>query len=70
VDQSQTEADIRADLVALGVRLGWIGVNNADETAVKIVMERLRDEGEGVLLIFDNAIDASALKPYIPLGKS
>jgi tetratricopeptide (TPR) repeat protein len=66
--RAQTEPEIRADLVALGIRLGWIGVNNADETAVKAVMERLRDEGEGVLLIFDNAIDASALKPYIPLG--
>ena len=31
-------------------------------------MERLRHEGEGILLIFDNAIDADALKPYLPRG--
>jgi hypothetical protein len=31
-------------------------------------MERLRHEGEGVLLIFDNAFDADALKPYLPRG--
>ena len=32
------------------------------------VMERLRHEGEGILLIYDNAIDAEALKPYLPRG--
>jgi hypothetical protein len=30
--------------------------------------ERLRHEGEGVLLIFDNAVDANALEPYLPRG--
>jgi hypothetical protein len=33
-------------------------------------MERLRHEGEGILLIFDNAADADALKPYLPPGGS
>ena len=31
-------------------------------------MERLAHEGEGILLIFDNAVDADALKPYLPRG--
>src|SRR4051812_40666982 len=31
-------------------------------------MERLRHEGEGFLLIFDNAIDARRLTPYLPRG--
>ena len=31
-------------------------------------MERLRHEGEGILLIYDNAIDANTLKPYLPRG--
>jgi len=31
-------------------------------------MERLRHEGERLLLIFDNAIDANALKAYLPRG--
>ena len=31
-------------------------------------MERLRHEGEGILIIFDNAVDANALNPYLPRG--
>src|SRR6516225_1935811 len=32
--------------------------------------ERLRHEGEGVLLIYDNAPDAAALREYLPRGGS
>jgi tetratricopeptide (TPR) repeat protein len=35
-----------------------------------MVMERLQHEGEGILLIFDNVIDADAVKPYLPRGGS
>jgi tetratricopeptide (TPR) repeat protein len=66
--RAQTEPGMRADLVALGVRLGWVGVDNKEEPALAAVMERLRYEGEGILLIFDNAMDADALKPYLPRG--
>ena len=66
--RAQTEAGMRADLVALGVRLGWVGADDKEEPALAAVMERLRHEGEGILLIFDNAIDADALKPYLPRG--
>jgi tetratricopeptide (TPR) repeat protein len=66
--RAQTESTLRADLVALGIRLGWIGADDKEEPAMAAVMERLRHEGEGVLLIFDNAIDAVALKPYLPRG--
>jgi hypothetical protein len=59
---------MRADLVALGVRLGWVGAEDKEEPAVEAVMERLRHEGEGILLIFDNAVDADALKSYLPRG--
>lgn len=52
-----------ADLVALGLRLGWVGADDKEEPALAKVIERLRHEGEGILLIFDNAIDADALKP-------
>jgi tetratricopeptide (TPR) repeat protein len=61
---------MRADLVALGVRLGWAGADDKEEPALATVMERLRHEGEGILLIFDNAIDADSLKPYLPRGGS
>jgi tetratricopeptide (TPR) repeat protein len=67
--RAQTEAGMRVDLVALGIRLGWIGVDDKEGPAVEAVMERLRHEGEGILLIFDNAVDAQALKPYLPRGE-
>jgi tetratricopeptide (TPR) repeat protein len=66
--RAQTETTMRSDLIALAVRLGWVAANDKEEPAVSIVMERLRHEGEGILLIYDNAIDADALKPYLPRG--
>lgn len=65
---AQTEPTLRAGLVALGVRLGWVGAEDKEEPALGLVMERLRHEGEGILLIYDNAMDANALKPYLPSG--
>jgi tetratricopeptide (TPR) repeat protein len=66
--RAQAETTLRADLVALGIRLGWVGADDKEEPALATVTERLRHEGEGILLIFDNAIDADALKPYLPRG--
>jgi len=66
--QAQTESTMRADLVSLGVRLGWVGTDEKEEPALAAVRERLRDEGDGLLLIFDNAIDATSLKQYLPPG--
>ena len=59
---------MRADLVALGVRLGWVAADDKEEPALAAVMERLPHDGEGILLIFDNAKDANAIKPYLPRG--
>jgi len=66
--RAQTDPSMRADLVALGVRLGWVGAEDEEEPALAVVMERLRHEREGILLIFDNAIDADAVKLYLPRG--
>jgi class 3 adenylate cyclase/Tfp pilus assembly protein PilF len=66
--RAQADPSIRADFVALGIRLGWVGADEKEEPAVAAVMERLRYEGDGILLIFDNAVDADALKPYLPRG--
>jgi hypothetical protein len=66
--RAQTEATLRADLVALGIRLGWADADANEEQAVGTVMERLRHEGDRILLIFDNAIDADELKAYLPRG--
>src|SRR6516162_5827598 len=66
--RAQSEPTVRADLVALGVRLGWVPSDEKEEPALVAVMERLRHEGEGILLIFDHAADADALKSYLPRG--
>jgi tetratricopeptide (TPR) repeat protein len=66
--RAQIEHTMRADLVALGVRLNWVVADEKEEPALTIVVERLRHEGDGILLIFDNATDANALKPYLPRG--
>jgi hypothetical protein len=66
--RAQADSALRADLVALGIRLGWVSADDKDGPAVEAVMQRLRHEGEGILLIFDNAVDADALKPYLPRG--
>jgi tetratricopeptide (TPR) repeat protein len=68
--RAQTEPTLRADLVALGVRLGWVPADEKVEPGLAAVMERLRHEGEGILLIYDNATDADQLKPYLPPGGS
>jgi len=66
--RAQNEATLRADLIGLGVRLHWIAADEKEESALAAVMERLRHEGEGILLIYDNIINANALKPYVPRG--
>ena len=66
--RAQTEPGMRADLVGLGIRLGWIALDEKEEPALAAAMERLRHEGEGILLIFDNAINTDGLKPYLPPG--
>jgi tetratricopeptide (TPR) repeat protein len=66
--RAQTDSGMRADLAALGVRLGWVSAEAKEDAALAAVMERLRHEGEGILLIFDNAMDAASLKSYLPRG--
>jgi tetratricopeptide (TPR) repeat protein len=66
--RAQSADGMRADLVGLGVRLKWVPPDEKEEPALAVVMERLRHEGEGLLLIYDNAVDAATLRPYLPTG--
>jgi hypothetical protein len=66
--RAQTEITLRADLVGLGVRLNWVAADEKEEPALALVMERLRHDGDGMLLIYDNAPDAAALRKYLPLS--
>ena len=63
-----TPDTLRASLVALGTRLAWLPPDMKEEEAVATTLARLRDDGEGILLIYDNAIDAKSLTPYLPQG--
>ncbi|WP_284309834.1 tetratricopeptide repeat protein [Labrys miyagiensis] len=66
--RAQTETTMRTDLVGLGARLNWVAANEKEEPAFTAVMERLRLEGDGVLLVYDNVMNAEALQPYLPRG--
>jgi tetratricopeptide (TPR) repeat protein len=66
--RAQTADSMRADLVSLGVRLRWVTAGEKEAPAFEKVMERLRHEGEGLLIIYDNATQADALKPFLPKG--
>jgi TIR domain len=66
--RAETEAGMRADLVGLGVRLNWVAADVKEEPAVAAVLERLRHEGEGILLIYDDALSADELKSHLPRG--
>jgi len=44
--RAQTEPTMRADLVALGIRLGWVDRDDKEETALAVVMECLRNDGK------------------------
>jgi tetratricopeptide (TPR) repeat protein/transcriptional regulator with XRE-family HTH domain len=64
--RAQTESTMRADLVALGVRLGWVTRDEQGAEAFRIVMDRLNSTNESILLIYDNVPDAVALTNHLP----
>jgi hypothetical protein len=66
--RAQTEPSMRADLVALGVRLGWVERDVKEDEGVAATLDRLRHDGEGILLIYDNAVDALTVGPFLPKG--
>jgi tetratricopeptide (TPR) repeat protein len=66
--RAETGSTLRADLVGLGVRLGWVAADAAEEPAVAAVLEQLRDEGDGILLVYDNSISADGIRKYLPRG--
>jgi hypothetical protein len=64
--RAETESTMRADLVGLGVGLGWIAAQAAEEPALETVMQRLSQEGNGILIVYDNAKHADEVRPYLP----
>ena len=68
--RGETESTMRADLVGLGVRLGWVVPDATEEPALGTVLEQLRDNGDGILLIYDNAISPNEIRKYLPRGST
>jgi hypothetical protein len=46
--RAQAETSMRADLVGLGIRLGWVRADDKEEPALAAVMERLRPVAVGL----------------------
>jgi hypothetical protein len=67
---AQSEPTMRAELAALGVNLGWVDKNEKEDAALAVVMDRLPEDGDGILLIYDNSTDAVILTPYLPKSGS
>lgn len=57
---------IRADLAALAVRLGWARAEAPAASAFEAALEGVQQEGDGLLLIYDNAVDAVSLRSFPP----
>ena len=68
--RAYSEPLMRADMVALGVRLGWVRSDEREDPALATVMDKLRHQSEDILLIYDNAHDAKSLYSYTPRGGS
>jgi tetratricopeptide (TPR) repeat protein len=66
--RAETETTMRADMVGLGVQLGWVAANGPEEQALAGVLKQLRDDGAGILLIYDNATDPNELRQFLPRG--
>jgi len=64
--RAQTVTTLRADLAALAVRLGWVRPDAAEKAACLAAVDGLQRDGAGILLIYDNAIDAAGLLSYLP----
>jgi tetratricopeptide (TPR) repeat protein len=66
--RAETESTMRADLVGLGVQLGWVPANAPEEQALAITLEQLRLGGDDILLIYDNATNSDELSKFLPRG--
>ena len=66
--RAETVDTIRADLSALAWRLGWASPDAPQDEVLRITAERLRAEGEGILLIIDNALDRDSIAGFLPRG--
>jgi nucleoside phosphorylase/tetratricopeptide (TPR) repeat protein len=68
---AETPASVRAGLVKLGERLGWLTGGETEEAAWhRVVQQQLPRERDPILLIYDNAMVHPELEPFIPQGEA
>jgi hypothetical protein len=63
---AQTDLSALKGLIAFGEKLGWRLENATDVQAAEHVLTRLHADGGQFLLIYDNAISAKQVKPFLP----
>jgi len=64
--RAETEPTLRTDLCGIGLQMGWSKPADPEEQAVEQVLNQLSEEGEHVLLIYDNARSMDELTQYLP----
>jgi tetratricopeptide (TPR) repeat protein len=64
--RAATDDGIQADLVALAIALKWARPDEREDYPVAAVLDRVTTDGERILLIYDNAVDAETIEPYLP----
>jgi hypothetical protein len=64
--RAQTEPGIRADLVALGIRLGWVGVEDKEARAAPIPTQRRR---ESLSFLRPGGFERAHRVSYLPFGR-
>lgn len=66
--RAQVGASMCADIAELGAKLEWVASGEEEEPAAFAVLDRLRREGDGVFLVYDNANDADELRRFLPMS--
>jgi hypothetical protein len=62
------DASIISDILDLGIRLSWIREIENEQLALTCVLGHLRQDGDGLLLVYDNASGPDAIRSYLPGG--
>ncbi len=63
---ARTESSIRADLADLAAARSWSAPKSLEAEATNGAFSRLESEGEGSLLIYDDATDSDLVRRYVP----
>jgi len=66
--RAQVAPSMCADIAELGAKLEWVASGEEEEPAALAVLDRLKRDGDGVFLVYDNANDADELRRFLPMS--